>query len=137
MAGTLQDRRLALTLLGLFAAVALILAAVGVYGVFAYMVAARSRELGIRLALGAAPGGVLRLVLGQGLRLAVVGIALGLAGAVAVGRLLQGLLWEISATDPPTLAGVTFVLLATAVVACLVPARRAARVDPMVALRDE
>jgi len=140
-AGWIDQRRSALSLLGTFAAVALLLASLGVYSVLAYTVARRTRELGLRIALGADPVRLVRQVLGHGLALTAAGLAIGLAGALALGRFLRGMLWEVSATDPLTLAAViavvTAVLLASAMVACLVPARRAAVVDPLVALREE
>lgn len=135
VAGTVEDRQLALSLLGLFAVLALLLAAVGVYGVTAQMVAARTREVGIRLALGAESGSVLRLVLRQGVALSVAGALIGLLGAVAAGRVLRSLLWEVAPTDPATLAAVLVVLPAAALVATFIPALRASRTDPMEALR--
>ncbi len=124
-------------LIGSFALVALSLAAVGLYGLISYTVAQRSPEIGVRLALGATPLQVGRLILGQGLTLAAAGIALGLAGAVAATRLLEGLLFSISTTDPTVYAALAGLLLAIAALACYVPARRAMRVDPVVALRSE
>jgi putative ABC transport system permease protein len=134
---SLGQRRLSMILLGAFSAIALVLASIGIYGVLAYSVTQRSRELGIRMALGAARGRVLRLVIGQGMALAVVGIAIGLAGALALTRLLGTQLYSIKPTDPATFAGVSFLLAAIAFVATLVPALRATRVDPVVALREE
>src|SRR5229473_593457 len=124
-------------LLGVFAGVALFLAAIGIYGVMAYAVAQQTHELGIRLALGAQPRNVLQLVLRQGVRLAGVGATFGVAAALALTRLMAGLLYGVSATDPVTFSCVVILLLAIALLACYVPARRAMRVDPMVALRHE
>jgi putative ABC transport system permease protein len=124
-------------LLGIFAAVAMCLAMAGVYGVMAYVVGQRSNEIGLRMALGASTGDVLRLVLGQGLVLAAIGLALGLAGAAAASRLLTTMLFEVKPTDPMTYVAVAAVLATVALAASYVPARRAAAVDPLVALRQE
>jgi predicted permease len=129
--------RLYATLVGVFAAAALLLAVLGVYGVMAYAVAQRQREIGVRLALGAAASGIRRLVLGQGARLALLGIGIGLLAAVGVGRLLGTLLFGVGALDLPTFVGVPLILGAMALVACWLPARRAMRVDPLVAIREE
>jgi putative ABC transport system permease protein len=137
VADSLADRRLYLALLGTFAGLALVLAAAGIYGVLSHMVTLRTREFGIRMALGARRWDVLRLVLRQGLGLLGLGVGLGLGGALALTRLLQSLLYGVSATDPPTLVGVVAVLSAVALAACLMPARRATRVDPVVALHHE
>jgi putative ABC transport system permease protein len=131
------QRRLSVQLLGGFAGAALLLSALGLYGVLAYMVTQRRREIGIRLALGARRRDVLGLVIGQGMRLALVGLVLGLAGALALTRVLEHLLYEIKPTDPLTFAVVSLVLFAAALLTCWLPARRAARVDPMEALRYE
>ncbi len=125
------------TLLGLFAGLALVLAAVGVYGVMSYTVGQRTREMGIRLVLGASPGGLQGMVIRQGLRVALIGLAIGAAGSLALSRVMQTLLFEIQPTDPLTFIGVTALLATVAVLACYLPARRASSVDPMTALRYE
>jgi putative ABC transport system permease protein len=130
-------RRYPAYLTGVFACVALLLALVGIYGVISYAVTQRTREIAIRVALGARTGDVLRLVLGHGLLLALGGIALGAAGALALTRLLSGLLFGVSAADPAVYGLVALLLAAVALLACLVPARRATKIDPMVALRYE
>jgi predicted permease len=130
-------RRFVMVLVGLFGAAALLLAALGIYGVIAYAVSQRRRELGIRIALGARPADVVRLVLSDGLRLTLAGVAIGVAGALATSRLLAGLLVGVGANDPITFAGIVLVLVVVALAACWVPARRAAAVDPLTALRIE
>jgi putative ABC transport system permease protein len=137
LAGTLARPRVNAVLLGGFAATALLLAALGIYGVIAYSVVQRTRELGIRMALGARGGDVLRLVLRQGLRPVGAGLALGLGGAAAASRVLRGLLYGVGGTDLLTYAGVATFLAAVALVASYLPARRAAMADPVVALRNE
>ena len=134
---SIAPQRLHLTLLVVFAAVALALAVVGLYGVLACAVTQRQREIGVRMALGAQRRDVLGLVVGHGMRLAFIGVALGLTGAFALTRVLQSLLFEIRPFDPLTFLMATLVLAGVALFSCWIPARRAARVDPMVALRYE
>jgi putative ABC transport system permease protein len=133
----LAYRRLIAGLLGAFTVPALLLAALGIYGVIAYLVAQRTGEIAIRLALGSTPGDVGRLVLRDGLRLALIGVAIGLAGALALARLLRSELFGVSGLDPVTLVGASVVLVGVAAAAIWVPARRATRVSPMEALRAE
>jgi len=134
---SVADRRFQMTLLTIFAAMALILSATGVYSVMAYAVARRTREMGIRLALGAPPRDVLRLVVGQGMKLALAGVGIGLAAAFGLTRLMRGLLFGVSALDPLTFVAVALLLTGVALVACCIPARRAMRVDPLTVLRSE
>jgi ABC-type antimicrobial peptide transport system permease subunit len=137
LAAKTASRVFAMRLVGLFGAAALLLASLGIYGVIAYAVSQQRRELGIRIALGAAPSTVVRMVLVDGLRLALVGIALGTVGALATSRLLSGLLFGVGASDPSTFVAIALLLVAVALLACWLPARRAAAVDPIDALRAE
>ena len=133
----LAGRRFSLTLIATFSAAALILAALGIYGLISYLVAERTREIGIRLALGAESTQVLRLVVGKGVTLAIVGIAVGLAAALALTRLLEGMLFGVTATDPVALGAVMLLTLAAVLVASYVPARRALQVSPIIAMRAD
>jgi ABC-type antimicrobial peptide transport system permease subunit len=137
VADSIALRRLALFLLSVFAAVALALAAAGIYGVMAYAVEQRTHEIGVRMALGARESDVLGLVVRQGLNLALCGVALGLIVALALTRLMEALLFGVSATDPLTFAAIALLLIAVALLARFVPARRATKVDPLVSLRCE
>ena len=128
--------RLSAAMLGVFAAAALLIAAVGIYGVLAYSVSQRTREIGLRIALGADPGGVMRLVVREGMTVAVAGIGAGLLGALLLGRAVSSLVYAVAPRDPATFSGVAAVLALVALAACALPARRAARVDPTVALRE-
>src|SRR5687767_7549580 len=137
VAASVSDRRFSMTLVGIFAALALALSVVGLYAVVSYSVAERIHEMGLRLALGAQPSNLLAMVLGEGFRLVTAGLALGIAGALALTRFLDTLLFGVDARDAATFAGVVLVLGLAALLGCLVPALRAMRVDPMVALRAE
>jgi putative ABC transport system permease protein len=131
------SRRLAVVLISAFAALALTLAAVGIYGVMAYSVTQRSHEIGVRMAMGAAPGAVRRMIVGQGLRLALVGIITGLLVSLAMAHFISSLLFRVSAFDRGTFVGGAVMLSIIVLVSTWVPARRASRVDPIVALRYE
>jgi putative ABC transport system permease protein len=137
IADSMTRRRFAMILLNAFAAVALLMASVGLYGVISYLVGQQTQELGIRLALGAQPANVLMLVLSQGLKMTLGGVTLGLLAALGLTRLLKQMLYDVSATDPATFAGLALLLVGVALLACFVPAWRATKVDPLIALRSE
>ena len=137
IAESLASRRFSMILLAVFASLALVLASIGIYGVISYVVGQRTQEIGIRMALGADRFEILRLILRTSGNLALAGVALGLVAAVACTRLMAHFLYGVTATDPLTLAGVTIVVILVALLASYIPARRAAKVDPMVALRYE
>jgi ABC-type antimicrobial peptide transport system permease subunit len=137
VANRIWQRRLAGALVGGFAGLAMLLAAIGLYGVLSYSVSQQTREIGVRVALGASAAGILGNVLRRGLKLATIGVLVGTALALALSRVIARMLYEVSATDPVTFVLVPLLLLSIAAVACYVPARRATRVDPIVALRAE
>jgi predicted lysophospholipase L1 biosynthesis ABC-type transport system permease subunit len=137
VASSFAARRLSMILLAAFAALALILSCVGIYGVISYLVSQRTHEMGLRLALGAQRSDVMRLVLAHGTKMALIGVAIGIAGALGLTRLMANQLFGVTAHDPLTFAAVAILLMLVALLACYLPARRATRVDPMVALRYE
>jgi predicted permease len=134
---SLLPQRAGATLLGIFSVLGLALASVGLYGVMAYTVAQRTRELGIRMALGAEAAGIYRVVLGQGAKLTLIGLVIGIVGGLSLARMARGVLFGVSAADPVTIGSVTVILAAVAFLASFIPARRATRVDPLVALKAE
>jgi putative ABC transport system permease protein len=136
VSGSLAQRRFSMEIVLLFGLTALLLAGIGVYGTISYIVSGRTRDIGIRIALGAQRSTILNMVLSQGLRLALAGAAVGLAGALIVSHLMAGLLYGVSPSDPLTFVSLTVVLIIVALAACYIPARRAMRVDPIVALRQ-
>jgi len=137
ISGSLSAQRFSMTLMGVFAALALVMASVGIYGVISYLMGQRTHEIGIRMALGARRADVLKLVVGQGFRMTLIGVGIGLVGALGLMRFLASLLYGVKPTDPLTFIAVSLILTVVALFACYIPARRAATVDPMVALRYE
>jgi putative ABC transport system permease protein len=134
---SLGSRRFNVILIGFFGITALLLATAGVFGVMAYSVSRRTREIGVRVALGAASRDVMRMILGQGLVTIFIGVGIGIVGALALTQTVESLLFGVTASDPLTFAGVTLLLVGAALLACYIPARRASRVDPIIALRNE
>ena len=137
IASSFAARRLSMILLAVFATLALVLSCVGIYGVISYLVSQRTHEIGVRMALGAQGSDVMRLVLGEGARMALIGVALGIAAALGLTRLMENQLFGVTAHDPLTFVAVAILLTLVATLACYIPARRAVRVDPLVALRYE
>jgi predicted permease len=137
VARSIATQRLAMMLLSVFSGLALLLSAIGIYGVISYLAGQRTQEIGVRMALGATTADVLRLVLGEGMRIALVGVGIGIVAALGLTRLITKMIYGVGATDPITFAGVAILLTGVALLACYIPARRAMRVDPMIALRYE
>jgi putative ABC transport system permease protein len=137
LSNSVAARRFQMQLLGAFAGLALVITTVGIYGVISYTVSQRTHEIGVRMALGAQRSDVLRMLIWRGMRLTLVGIALGLAAALALTRIMKNLLFEVSATDPATFALIALLLVGVALIGSYIPARRAAKVDPLLAIRNE
>jgi predicted permease len=137
VASSIATQRLAMILLSVFSALALVLSAIGIYGVISYLTGQRTHEIGIRVALGASTTDVLRMVLGEGMKLTLIGVVIGIAAALGLTRLIAKLIYGVGASDPITFGGVAVLLAGVALLACYIPARRAMRVDPMIALRYE
>jgi ABC-type antimicrobial peptide transport system permease subunit len=137
IADSLASRRFFMILLGIFALLALVLSSVGIYGVISYLVGQRTHEIGIRVALGAQRSDVMKLVLGEGTKMALIGVGIGIVAALMLTRLMSKMLFGVSAADPLTFGGVALLLTLVALAACYMPARRATRVDPIIALRYE
>lgn len=137
LSDSFAPRRFQMLLFGVFAAVALIIATVGIYGVVSYAVSQQSHEIGIRMALGATPSQAMRMIVGQGMRLTLIGIVIGLTASIALTRMIKTLLLNVSTTDPAILVGVVLLLTAVAFIAIYLPARRAVKIDPLLAIRNE
>lgn len=137
VSNSIAKQRLTMILLSVFSALALVLSAVGIYGVISYLTGQRTHEIGIRVALGASTSDVLRMILGEGMRITLVGVGIGVAAALALTRLIAKIIYGVSAYDPLTFFGVAILLVGVALLACYLPARRAMRVDPIIALRYE
>jgi ABC-type antimicrobial peptide transport system permease subunit len=137
VANSITKQRLTMMLLSVFSGLALALSAVGIYGVISYLTGQRTHEIGIRVALGASASDVLRMILGEGMRITLIGVGIGLVAALGLTRLITKIIYGVSASDPLTFVGVAVLLTAVALLACYIPARRAMRVDPIIALRYE